>query len=136
MPFTDAEKVKIRHHLGYLNVGYAQTFVLGNPQAVETQFIIEGAMDLVLDAALPEARRQLGILDRIECQMVGDHELLAVNKIGEIEVRKEEQDQLRKEYRYWRAALANILGIYPNPFDRRYGMGNDVGPAVNIPVQH
>lgn len=136
MAFTPEEKVKIRHHLGYLNVQEAQTFVLGNPAAVETQFIIEGAMDRVLSAAEPEARRHLAILDGIECQMVADHELLAVNKIGEIEVRREEQEQLRKEYRYWRAGLANILGIYPNPFDRRYGMANDVGPAVNIPVQH
>lgn len=136
MAFTDQEKVKIRHHLGFLNVGAAQTFELGVPSAVETQFLIEGAMDKVMPAAEPEARRLIGILDTIECQMVGDLELLAVNKIGELEVRKEEQAQLRDNYKYWRAALANLLGTYPNPFDKRYGMGSDVGASINVPVHH
>lgn len=131
MAFTPQEKVKIRHHLGFLNVTNAATFSLGIPQAVETQFIIERAMDLVLVEAEVEARRHVSILDRIEGQMVEDHDLLAVEKVGEITIRKDEQNQLRKEYEYWRNALANVMGIYPNPWDKRFGIN-----PVNVPVRH
>jgi hypothetical protein len=129
--FTAEEKVKIRHHLGFLNVAASATFVLGVPQAVETQFIIERAMDLVLVPAEPEVRRHLGILDCIEDQMNADRELLAVNEVGEIKVRGTEMKELRVEYQYWRKSLANLLGVYPNPFDKRFESG-----GVNIPVHH
>ena len=128
MPLSEQEKVKIRHHLGYLNVAEAQTFVFGTPAAVETQFLIEGAMNRVLDAALTEVRRHVAILDQIEEQMIADHELLAVSKVGEIDVRADEQEALDKRYERWRQSLANLLGVYPNPFDKRYGHG------INVPV--
>lgn len=116
---TPEEKVKVRHHAGYLNVQAAQTFVLGVPAGVETTFIIEGAMDRVLEAALPEVRRHLQILDALEEQMIVDHELLAVNKLGEIEVNNREQDQLTARYDYWVDSLCNLLGVVRNPFDKR-----------------
>lgn len=129
MPLTEQEKIKIRHHLGFLNVAEVSTFVLGTPAAVETQFVIEGAMNRVLEAALPELRRQLQILDSIEEQMVADHELLAVEKIGEITLRKDEQEALVRVYDRWRESLANLLGVYPNPWDKR-------GGGINVPVVH
>jgi|TARA_Y100000034_G_scaffold121294_1_gene165329 hypothetical protein len=135
MPFTDEEKVRIRHHLGYLNVQRAQTFVLGVPAGVQTQFIIEGAMDRVLIEAEPEARRLIAVLDTLESQLICDLELLAVDKVGEIIIRKTEMKELWKQYQKWQGALSNIMGIYPNPFDKRFeGIG--VGAGVNVRVQH
>lgn len=131
MPLTAEEKVKIRHHMGYLNVAAAQTFVLGSPAGVETQFIIEGAMDKVLDAALTEVRRHLAILDQLEAQMVEDHELLAVNTVGEIDIREDEQEALDKRYQRWQRSLGNLLGCYPNPYDKRFA-----GSSINVPVSH
>lgn len=130
MPVTEDEKVKIRHHLGFLNVAEAQTFVLGTPAAVETQFLVEGAMNRVLEAAMVQVRRHLQILDTIEQQKIDDLELLAVNKVGEIEIRADEQEALDKQYERWQASLANLLGIYPNPWDKRAGGG------INVPVMH
>lgn len=133
MSFTAEEKVSIRHHMGYLNVAASQTYVLGSPAALETQFIIEGAMDKVLMAAEPQVRRHMQILDKIEEQMIGDQEILAVDVVGEITLRKTEMPELRKEYKYWQASLANLLGVYPNPFDKR----NDAtSGGVNVPVNH
>lgn len=132
MAFTPQEKVRIRHHLGYLNVTNAATFALGVPQAVETQFIIENAMNLVLPEAEVEVRRLVGVLDQLEEQMVCDHELLAVEAIGEVKVRADEQQQLTKRYVYWQHALANVLGCNPNPFDRRFTQSG----GVNAPVNH
>jgi len=131
MPFTDDEKVRIRHHLGYLNVAGSQTFVLGTPAAVQTQFQIEGAMDKVLPAALPKARQLLQYLETIEAQMIGDLELLAIDAVDEITIRKTEQPELKREYQYHREGLANLLGIYPNPYDKRF---YNTGSIRNISV--
>jgi hypothetical protein len=130
MSFTDEEKVKIRHHLGFLNVAQAEVFVLGVPAAVETQFLIEGAMNRVLVEAENQVRRHIGILDKIEAQMIDDQELLAVDGVDEIKIRPTEMKELRTEYQYWQRSMANLLGTYPNPFDRRFGS------MVNVGVSH
>lgn len=135
MAVTEQEKVKIRHHLGYLNVAEASTFVLGTPAGVETQFIIEGAMNRVLEAALPEMRRQLNILDALEEQMVADFELIAVLKLGEIDINQKEQKQLKQNYNYWVNSLANVFGITRNPYDKRL-MGIGANAGMNMTVQH
>lgn len=132
MAFTDNEKVKIRAHLGYLGVAQSQTYVLGVPAALPSQFMIEGAMDRVLAAAEGIARRYIAILDTIEGQMVDDLELMAVTDLGSIKVNEKEMQKLRREYLHWRGALANLLGVSPNPYDQRFaGM---VGGGVNVPV--
>ncbi len=131
MPLTEQEKVKVRHHCGYLNVADAATFVLGTPASVETQFIIEGAMNRVLESALSELRRHMQILDSLEEQMVCDHELMAVKKLGEIEVNDKEQLQLTQRYNYWVDSLCNIMGVVRNPFDKRLDSG---GTGINARV--
>lgn len=133
MALTEEEKVRVRHHLGFLNVVEAQTFVLGTPAGVETQFIIEGAMNRVKEEALPLLRRMLSYLDLTEEQMVTDQDVMVVDQIGEITVRKEQQKQLRQVYKYWQQSLANVLGVYPNPFDKR-GMGVGGAGGPNVPV--
>lgn len=133
MAFTEEEKVKIRHHLGFLNVTASSTFVLGTPAAVETQFIIEGAMNRVIPAAEGEVRRHLNILNVIEEQMIGDLELLAVKQVDEISINEKEQDNLKTQYDYWRQGLANLLGVYANPFDKRK-LGRSVNAKVHLSV--
>lgn len=133
--FTDEEKVRIRWHTGYLNVSSVQTFALGLPAGVQTQYLIEGAMDKLMPEALPLFREILGVLDGIIKQMVGDLELLAVDSVGSIKIRADEQPRLRDEYIFHRAGLCNMLGIIPNPFDVRFGGGSG-GPSLNIPVIH
>jgi len=127
---TPEERIKCRHHMGYLQVGEAYTFVFGQPAAVETTFIIEGSMNRLLVAALPLVRQILLILEGIEEQMVTDQELMAVNRLGEIEVNQKEQRQLTDKYDYWVAALSNALGVPRNPFDKRLGAGS----GINAPV--
>jgi hypothetical protein len=122
--------------MGYLNVTNAATFSLGIPQAVETQFMIENAFNLVLPEAECEVRRHVEILNGIEAQMVCNLELLAVTKIGEVDVRGDEQDRLRREYLHWQQGLANAMGIVSNPFDKRYSAFGGVGGGLNVPVVH
>ena len=135
MPFTLFERARIRHHLGYVNVGAVEVYSLGVPAAIETQFQIEGAMDKIMPEAEVIAREHVAYLDKIEAQMVDDLELLAVESIDEIKVNQKEQALLKQQYLYWRAALANCIGSYPNPFDKRYGADGAVG-GVNVSVKH
>jgi hypothetical protein len=116
---TDQEKVRCRHHMGYLNVAEVYTFVLGTPAGVETQFLIEGAMTRVLAAALPLLRRHLDILDTIETQMIEDLDVMVATQVGGISINKDEQKQLVDRYDYWVDSLANVLGCTRNPFDKR-----------------
>ena len=129
--FTQEEKVRIRHHMGYLNVDAVQTFVLGSPAGVETQFIIEGAMNRVLPEALNLARNILAKCGFVESQILDNQELLAVTAVGEISVRQDEFQALQHRYHYWRNGLANVLGCYPNPFDKRFE-----GTGLNVSVNH
>lgn len=135
---NELEKVKVRHHCGFLNVQEAATFVLGTPASVETQFIIEGAMNRILEEAIPELRRHLSILDQIEEQSIQNIELLQITKIDTIVVNStgpdREQRQIRETYNYWVDSLCNIMGIARNPFDKRlknFGLGGINGRVAN-----
>jgi len=129
MPLTEQERVSLRHHMGFVNVSEVQTFVLGVPAALETQYLIEGSMNRVLESALPQLRKLIAVLDGIENQKLENLELLAVTKVGEIEIRPDEQDALDKQYDFWRGKVANLLGIIVNPWDRSSGRG------INVPVR-
>jgi hypothetical protein len=115
--------------LGYLNVSAVQTFVLGTPASLETQFMIEGAMDKILPGAIPLLDRILTNLEIIEQQSVDDLELLAVNRVGDIEVSDKEHSRLLKQYDRWVGALCNLLGIQRNVFDKR-GQGSSLNARV------
>jgi hypothetical protein len=128
--FTPNEKARIRHHMGYLNVSEVSTFALGIPAAVETQYLIEGAMNKVLPDAEPIVRGIIAKLDLIDAQMVDDTELLSVRKVDEIELNPEEMQLLRKEYRFRQRELGNLLGIEPNPYDQRFRS------SVNVAVRN
>jgi hypothetical protein len=130
MPLTPAERISVRHHMGYLNVGEAYTFVLGSPASVETTFVIEGAMDRVLEDALPLVRRILASLDSVECQMLENSENQAVEGVGDIRINARAQAQFRSTYDYWVAALANVFGVPRNPFDKRLSAVSGINVRV------
>jgi hypothetical protein len=130
MSLSPVERVKVRHHLGYLNVAFAYTFVFGIPAAVQTQFSVEGAMDRILADAEPEVRRQLAILDRIEELDVDGLEDVEVEQIGEITIDAKFYEKRWKQYDRWRRSLANLFGIAPNPFDQRLA-----AMGISVPVR-
>jgi hypothetical protein len=133
---TIEEKARVRHHMGYLGVDASQTFVLGIPAAVQTQFVIEGAMNRLLPESYEKVRQLLARLDAIEEQIVEDQELLAVSKVDEIDIRPDEFRQLVKQYVWWQSALANLFGIAPNPFDQRFSSWGTGAGGINVGVQN
>lgn len=128
MSFTETEKSKIRHHLGYPQVGETSTFALGLPSPLQQSYMIEGAMNKVTPAGESEVRRHIGILDLLEQQMVDDFELLAVEELASIKINTKEQEALVNRYLYWRAGLANCFNVIPNSYDIRFtGMFGGAG---------
>lgn len=131
---TEEDKVRARHHLGYLDVEAAQTFSLGIPAAVQTQFMIEGAMNRILPQAIPKFLELLERLDCIECDLFGGIDTATVTKIGEIEIDDKRIQKLAKYYKVAQQSLANLMGIVPNPFDQREWLST--GGGINATVQH
>ena len=134
MSLAPDEKVRIRHHLGYLQVVQAQSYAFGNWAQLPTQFAVEGAMDKIDPQAEPQLRRLVKIMDAIEEQMVCDMELLATVAIDEIQVRQDEFAQLLKQYQFWQGALANLLSVVPNPYDQRFASLTGGTRGINTPV--
>jgi hypothetical protein len=134
MPLTSIEKADVRRHLEYIGVSDQAHFALGIPAAQEPLFMLERAMDLLTPEGEQVIRATLGILAKIEAQMVDDLELLAVEQVDEIRTREKEQAMLERQYLKWRADLSNTLGVDPNPFGRKYG--SKASGGINVSVQH
>lgn len=128
---SEHDKARARHHLGYLQVEAAQTFVLGVPAGVQTQFMSEGAFNRVLPSGVDRFLRLLCRLDEIEEEVYCGVDLASVNKIGDIEVNPDRLKELAKYYKFAQQGLANMLGITANPFDMREWLQ---GGNINVPV--
>jgi len=130
---TEGEKVMARHHLGYLQVAASQTFSLGVPAGVQTQFTIEGAFNRILPQAEPLFRRHLKILEALECQILDYAPNVAVESIDTIKIDPKAFKQTVEQYRYWGKSLSNLMGIVPNPFDQRFNDWNGMGGGgINV----
>lgn len=122
MPLSPDEKVRIRDHLGYLNTSELSTFVLGLPAGVETQFLIERAMDpFVKEDALPMIRGILCELDDVDKRRKQVRAAIGTAAVGNIQMRdpKEAFAALDGEFIRLIGRLANAFGVPSNPFDRR-----------------
>lgn len=129
---TQEERARIRYHLGYPNVQAYATFALGTPQAFEGLFAIDSAFDKVNMYALPTVRELMAKCDETEQQMFEFQPDLEVSKVCDIELRSDAQQRLRDQYDWWRNALANQLGVYCNPFDKR----DNARASINATVMH
>ncbi|KKK54507.1 hypothetical protein LCGC14_3083990, partial [marine sediment metagenome] len=45
MPLTEAEKERVRYHLGYLQVSAAASIQLGIPRPLQTVFLLEQGLN-------------------------------------------------------------------------------------------
>jgi len=96
--------------MGYLNIAPAAALSYGLPAPVQQLFILESAMDKILPEAEDRVRSMVSHMDRIECEMREGIEYLPVNRLDNMEVRKEHIDQLEDEYYRWALRLAGQLG--------------------------
>jgi hypothetical protein len=135
---SEANKERVRYHLGYLNTSFAASLTLGIPRPVQTLFLVEEAMGLLIAATVPRVLCILDTLDGIEdllrAQLKGP---IGVSKIGEIELHPLKDrgqlttDSLEREYVRWGNRLADILGVPHYPFSARY---QKRGPGSSVPA--
>lgn len=129
----EEDKVRARHHLGYLDVEAAQTFALGIPAAVQTQFMIEGALNRLLPQAVPKFLELLERLDCVECEVFGGIDLASIDEIAEVKISDKRLEKLARYYKLAQQSLSNLLGIVPNPWDQREWLQGD---CINVSVSH
>lgn len=112
---SEAEKERVRYHLGYMNVAAAASIQLGIPRPVETLFLVESALNLLIPESVPRVRSILCTLDGIELKLVEAQDRLAAEALGSLKLRsirvdEGETDALEREYTRWANRLANVLG--------------------------
>src|SRR5258706_4728194 len=117
--FTDEEKVRIRHAMGYLSVVAVATFNLGVPAGVQTQFMIESAFDKVLPGADDLVRKLLCRCEAAEEEVFGNLDFANVEETGAVKVNRRRLFDLSQIYRMSQEGIANLMGVPPNPFDAR-----------------
>lgn len=134
---NEADRAKVRHHLGYPNVEPVSSISQGFPSASQPQFLVEIAMDRIIPEGVGLIQKYLAILDALESQMVESFCRDKVQQIDGVKLRNSNEEDtehqlLERHYRYWAAVLASDLGAPLNPFSERFRMIS--GGSINIPV--
>lgn len=85
-------------------------------------------MNQILELAIPNVRRIIGVMDNIEEALANSIIRLSAESVGNIKLRsalpgQSEQDALEREYQRWGGRLADTLGVPFYPFSRRYRPG-------------
>lgn len=133
MPLTDSEKQRIRYHLGYPALTDAASVAFGVPTMNQTNFLVQSALNRLLEPALEQVRKIVEVMDGIETKLIESQERLAAIKLEELTLRENEPDLLENEYKRWGYRLADIVGSPIYPFSRRYS-GGGAGGVTMIPV--
>ena len=134
MAFTDEEKQRIRYHLGFNSVQPASGISFGIARPIQTLFLIEQAMNLLLPVAEDKVRSILGIMDGIECRLVDAQDRMAAQALDNLTMRRDETDALEGEYYRWGGRLADIFGVPFYAYSNRY-KHHGAKYAGSIPVR-
>ena len=133
MALTVEEKQRVRYHLGYPSVQPAASITFGVPRPIQTAFLVESALNLLLPEAVDDVRRIVGIMDGVECRLQESQDRLAAKKIDALELRDDEPSQLEAEYRRWGYRLADTLGVPVYAYSTKYRQAGS-SYAGSIPV--
>lgn len=136
MALSDADKERARYHLGYMEVTVASTAHFGVPQATETQYMFESAIQRVMAIAEPRVRDLLNKLDEIEKTLFCASKDLFAKRAGDVETNLDQPEDVENEYVRWACRLADMLGIFPYPYSSRFAkLSGRGGRAGNIRVR-
>lgn len=133
MALSNAEKERVRYHLGYMSTNMSSSLSLGVPSVSQLQFILERQMVSLLVDAEPGVRRAIQELDCIEDQQSSFRRSLEVLSTGDVKIRGADAfAELDIQYSRWCQRLADTLGSTINPFSLQHQTLNTMGPSVVI----
>jgi hypothetical protein len=124
VPLSDAEKQRARYCLGYPALSTAASLQFGQPALTQTNFLVESALNRLLESSLDQVRSILNVLDGIESKLIDAQDRLAATQLEDLHLREDETDKLEREYQRWGYRLSDILSCPVYPFSRRYSGGN------------
>lgn len=133
MALSAAERVRVRYHLGFLNVQLAASISFGIPRPIQTLFLVETAMSNIIEDAVGIVRDLLARLDETENMMFEAQTRLAASQLGELKLREDEITALEASYVMWADRLADTLGVPKYPYSSKFRRAG-AAMAGSIPV--
>lgn len=119
MAFTDQEKARIKHHLGYPDwTGLSASIQLGFPAGSQPLFLVEQAFNRLTPGGEESTRCDLCNCEEIESQLADARSRFKATQLGELKLNAMEPAALRGELVYWRQKLADDLGVVQNPYSQ------------------
>jgi hypothetical protein len=131
---SEADKQRVRAHLGYPRIDPAIALMHGFPILHDTRYWLDVAMGKIQDDGIPRVLDLLDKMDVIEGRLFDASERLAARKVGSIELNATEPDQLEDEYARWGQRLAEMFGVSPYWESDRYRRARSGG--MNVRVRH
>lgn len=133
MAFSEQEKGRIRHFLGYPSwAALSNGIQLGFPAGGQPLFLLEQAFNRLLPGGEESARVDLCECESIEKQLRSARERMKASKLGELTPNAKEAEQLRGELIYWGKRLADDLGVMFNP---NSSMAEGMPGGLNVRVE-
>ena len=133
---TDWDKGRCRRHLGYLGLSEAAGVAFGLPVPLQTMFILEDAMNRLLNTqAVEYAHKLLDRLDSLEDLSFEAAKTGLVAVAGKLTLHPQNRlgtDNIDHEYRKQADRLADHLCVPKYPFSTRTRRS---GPGGMIPVR-
>ena len=116
MAFTEAEKARVRHFLGYPSfASLAQSIQLGYPAVSQPLFLVDDAFHRLTQEGADAVRIDLCECESIERQLSKARTRMQASQIDDLHVNPEEASMLRRELTYWTQRLASDMGVPINP---------------------
>lgn len=124
---SEADKIRVRRHMGYPAVDNIQTIQHSVPAGLQTLFALNSTLEKITESLLPEVLRWCSECECTECEVFGNKDMANVESVGTVKVNRLRLRELRDTYLLAQQNLANVLGSVPNPFDQRQWLSGGGG---------
>lgn len=134
MAFTEKEKGRIRHFLGFPSwSSMANGIQLGFPAGSQPLFLLEQAFNRLLPEGEESVRRDLCECESVESQMGDARKRRKASKLGDLTMNATEMQGLKEDLVFWQQRLGDDLGVVVNPYGSM--SYNGMGGGMNASVQ-
>jgi len=131
--FSEVERDRILHFLGYPEwKALAQSIQLGYPMASQPLFLVYDAFLRIGAGGVASALRDLCQCEACESQIGDARSRMKAEAVGNIRLRANEADALRRELQFWTKRLADDLGVVVNPYSQMSWQGMTDGISTRV----